>query len=667
MDKKILYLSLATIAFLYGEERLEDINIIEKSPTQIVEDISGEEINSADLAEALEKNIPSVSMIRRSGVANDIILRGQTRDNINVIVDGTKTYGACVNRMDPPSSHIMTQAVDSVEVAEGGFDVEDFGSLSGTIKVKTKKPTKKLSGEINANIGSFGYKEYSGTISGGTNKFRALITSSTESSDQYRDGDGNNFAEQLDNYTEGRGVEDYNYRNRNMKAYRKNSFMGKIFLDVTDNQELKASYTSNRSKDVLYPSSKMDAIYDDSDIENLEYSIKNLGDFSKRLDLQIYNSEVEHPMSTQYRVIGEKNYKTHKLTTQMSGLKIKNSTDNITYGIDSSKRNWNGEYYTTNRVNGAIKHIGKSINDVDTKNLGLFFKSKKNIDKVKLSWGLRYDDTSIDTKSQERDRDYNSFSANLFAKYKIDKGLKFFGGVSKSNRVPDARELYNTKYAKKDNKLNKILNGNPNLKQTKNYEVDLGIEKSFSGVRTKVKTFYSKLKDYIYYNSSRMKNSFENIDAHIYGVELTGNYMPSDDLTLNGQLTYNRGEKDTQPINQKDKDLANISPMKIKLSAQYDYDDSGDVELSLQNASKWKNIDSDNGEQVLDGYTTLNLKTTREFDNGLIFTAGVNNILDEVYTTTNTYKDLILMSSSSDTMLINEAGRYFYLNAKYQF
>ena len=667
MNKKILYLSLATVTFLYGDERLEDINIVEKATTQMVQDVSSEEIKSADLAEALERNIPSVSLIRRSGIANDIILRGQTRDNINVIVDGTKTYGACVNRMDPPLSHIVTHTVDSIEVTEGAFDVEDFGSLSGTVKVRTKKPTKKLSGEINANIGSFGYREYSGTISGGTDRFRALITSSTESSNQYRDGDGNNFAEQLDNYTKGRGVEQYNYRDRNMKAYKKNSVMGKIFIDVTDNQELRASYTANRSDDVLYPSSKMDAIYDDSDIANLEYSIKNLGDFSKRLDLQIYNSEVEHPMSTEYRVIGEKNYKTHKLTTQMSGLKIKNSADTFTYGIDSSKRNWDGEYYITNRANGVVKHIGKSIDDVDTKNLGLFLKSKKDLGRVELSWGVRYDDTSIDTHSIERDRDYNSFSANLFAKYKVDKELNLFGGVGKSNRVPDARELYNTKYTKADNKLKRVLNGNPNLDQTKNYEIDLGLEQSFSGGKIKVKTFYSKLEDYIYYNGSRMKNSFENIDAHIYGVELNGDYMVGDDLTLSGKLAYNRGKKDTQPTNQKDKDLANIAPMKINLSAQYDYDDSGDIELSLQNASKWKNIDSDNGEQVLDGYTTLNLKTTREFDNGLIFTAGVDNILDETYTTTNTYKDLILMSNNSDTMLINEAGRYFYLNAKYQF
>jgi len=53
--------------------------------------------------------------------------------------------------------------------------------------------------------------------------------------------------------------------------------------------------------------------------------------------------------------------------------------------------------------------------------------------------------------------------------------------------------------------------------------------------------------------------------------------------------------------------------------------------------------------------------------NGFEVTFGVNNLLDKTYTTTNTYKDLILMTDNSDTMLINDMGRYIYLNAKYRF
>lgn len=86
---------------LFATETLEEISVAEKGTTQVVKNIGGEELKSADLADALHKNVPSISLIRRSGIANDVILRGQKRDNINVTIDGTKVCGACVNRMDP--------------------------------------------------------------------------------------------------------------------------------------------------------------------------------------------------------------------------------------------------------------------------------------------------------------------------------------------------------------------------------------------------------------------------------------------------------------------------------------------------------------------------------------------------------------------------------------
>ncbi len=666
--KKTIYLSLAVVATLQAEEILEDISILEEGTTQVVKNISGEELKSADLAEALHKNVPSISIVRRSGIANDIILRGQKRDNINVTIDGAKIYGACVNRMDPPTSHVVTHAIADVIVQEGPFDVEEFGALSGSVKIKTKKPSKEVHGDIALNAGSFGYQKASGTISGGGDKVRVLFSASSERGEQYLDGDGDNFAEQLTNYTASTASPMdnnfiYSSADRNRDAFEKSMYMGKLFVDFTPNQELQLSYTANRSNNVLYPSSKMDALYDDSDIFNLQYAIKNLGSYSKKLELQAYNSKVEHPMSTKYRNAGQTNYMTHYLTTEMQGLKVKNLVDafgqNITYGVDGSKRNWDGRYTKTNVATNVVTNMRKSINDVDTNNVGVFIKSKKNLGKIELEMGARYDETSIENATAPNS-DYNALSANLFVNYHANEDTKYFVGLGKSSRVPDARELYNTK-------PDGILNGNPTLNQTTNYELDLGVEKAYEAGTVKVKTFYSKLKDYIYYNGSLPSNNFENIDASIYGVELSGSYMPTDNTYLSAGVAYKRGKKDTQPTGQTNTNLAEITPLKLNLTAEYEYDENGMVQASIVAADRWRNIDSDNGEQTLAGYGILNLKTTREFNNGLAFTLGVDNAFDKTYAITNTYKDLILMTDGSDTMLINEPGRYVYLNAKYAF
>jgi iron complex outermembrane receptor protein len=143
--------------------------------------------------------------------------------------------------------------------------------------------------------------------------------------------------------------------------------------------------------------------------------------------------------------------------------------------------------------------------------------------------------------------------------------------------------------------------------------------------------------------------------------------MPTDDTYLSAGLAYKNGTKDTQTTGQTNNNLAEITPLKLNLTAEYDYDENGMIEVSLIASDKWDTVDAENGEQTLAGYGVVNLKTTRNFDNGLEFTLGVDNAFDKTYATTNTYKDLILMTDGSDTMLINEPGRYVYLNAKYGF
>ena len=134
--KKITFCLLALSAA--ASTHAADIVIpIEVNATRL-SDVSGEEVKSADLADALNKALPGISLVRRSGIANDVILRGQKKDNINITIDNAKVYGACPNRMDPPTSHILTNNVESIDIIEGPYDVENFGTLSGAVKITTR-------------------------------------------------------------------------------------------------------------------------------------------------------------------------------------------------------------------------------------------------------------------------------------------------------------------------------------------------------------------------------------------------------------------------------------------------------------------------------------------------------------------------------------------------
>jgi len=671
--KKTLALSLVLSPLLMAETvDMQEVQIEESVNSVKINDISGEELKSADVADSLMRTVPSVSLVRRSGIANDIILRGQKKDNINILADGTKTYGACPNRMDPATSHILTNNIESIEVKEGPYDVENFGTLSGLVDIKTKKPGEEFAGEVNLNAGSFHYKKAAATVSGGYDKFRVLLSASQESSDQYKDGNGDTFADQIDNYIATRPTlagAAYQDRHRDMEAFDKKTFMGKMYFNPTDNQELMFSYTANRSDDILYPSSRMDATKDDSDIYNLEYSITDMGSWSKKLDMQIYKSSVDHPMSTVYRKASLNpmmGIRENTLTTDMQGAKIKNLVElwdaDITVGLDASERNWDGHY-----TNNGIATGTNSIDDVDTKNMAVFATYEQSFGALDLEIGARYDDTSIEPSGTQQDNDYSTVSGYAFTTYNADAGMQYFLGAGKSTRVPDARELYFVGYMGN-------VQGTPNLDEVKNYEIDLGFKKQYNGGFVKTKVFHSWLKDYIYYNSSNKNmmgmpvNAFENIDATIYGIEVSGSYTLNDATYVDMGVSYQRGQKDDALAGQTDKDLAEIPPLKVNMALNYDTEMTS-TKVELIAADNWSNYDADNGEQSLAGYAIVNLKWNRDLPNGFDITLGMDNVFDHAYAVTNTYQDLTLLTSGAadEVILMNEPGRYVYVNLRYRF
>jgi len=662
MNKQI-YLSLASIlAINVSAQDLGKIDIIEKVNNKVVNNVNTTDVKNADLAEVLAKKSPSISMIRRSGIANDIVLRGQKRDNIKVTIDGGLVHGACPNRMDPPTSHIITSNVKTVEINEGPFDVTEFGNLSGNVKITTQKPKEGLHGSLETTLGSFDYKKAVINVSGGNETVKAALTYSKERSEQYRDGNGDTLFEQ--NAKKATSTADkYQTIYKDMDAYEKQSLMMKTIFNINDNHELEISGTKNESDNILYPSTGMDAKYDDSKLFNAKYMATNLGSLSKRFEVKMFKSDVDHPMDITLRAKNKNAMMagmTNHLTTDAKGLKVMNTFDALEseflVGLDTSRRNWDGKYY-----NDKKSFIGHSIDNADTKNNAVFIKNTKKIDSFKIEIGARYDSTKIDTDNTlDQNRKYNGLSGSTVITFAPNKNTQYFVGIGKASRVPDARELY---FQKSGNSI-----GTDTLDKTTNTEIDFGIDHKYEDGKVKAKFFYSKLDNYIYFRNSGAENKFENIDAKIYGLELNGSYYINDKLTLDAGYAYKVGKKDEAIDGQSDRDLADITPAKTTLALTYDHSDVTNFTTEFVNVAKWDKFDSDNGEQAIDSYNVVNLKAQTALSKNVEFTVGIDNLFDETYAVSNTYSDLTLLSSGSDTkMLLNEPGRYVYANLKFKF
>ncbi len=646
MQKQIL-LSLVVLASLQAKEiNLDNLEV----DATTLNDVAQNAKVSADLSEVLSKDVPGIDMVRRSGIANDVIMRGQKRDNISITVDGTKVYGACPNRMDPPISHVLSNNVQKIEVIEGPYDVTEYGTIAGGIKVTTKSPQKGFHGDISFGGGSWAYNKIAASFDGGNDTFKMLFAGSTESSDQYKDGDGNTLAEQVDQKAPKYA---YTPQYHDMKAYTKKSFMTKIILKTFKDQELKASYTANRSDNVMYPNSKMDAYYDNSDLYDIAYTFKNITSWYKNATLEYYKTAVDHPMGIKYRITSNMmGDKINHMWSSMEAAKLKNrfyfSGIIADFGLETGKRNWNGSY----SVNGIFK--GKSIDDVDTKNYSTYLKLNKKLAQFDLSGGIRYDRSEIRPNAQDlKDRDFNSLSANIFTNYHLNKANKIFLGLAQAQRVPDARELYFRMSGK--------VIGTQDLDQVTNHEIDLGYKYEGENADLKIKTFYSMLSDYIYVNAQKMTSKMENIDATIYGAELSGTYYATDTLSFEATASYKKGEKDKPLAGQTDKDLADITPLEGKVGVVYDYAPRSYARIDVQMRDKWDTIDSDNGEQELDSWSVVDFKAKHSFNKNIDLTIGVNNILNKTYVRSNTYVDLTLISTgTNEKMVLNEPGRYYY-------
>ncbi len=691
--RKTLLISCALSLALMAES-IEIQKVVVESgvsnETQI--DVDSEEIRftrQQDLAEILFETLPEINMVRASSIGNDIVLRGFKRDDINVLIDGAKIYGGCPNRMDPPSMHISAAQIESVVIKEGPFDVENFGSMGALIDVKTKDPQKGVSADLSYTYGSFDFNKVSLSANAGDEKIKALIGFSKESSNQYRDGDGKSLVDQQWSQLAPTDANRYQTSYKDAQAYSRSVMWSKFLVNPAEDHEIRVSLYRDKATDVLYPSFQMDAQLDETAMINLDYSVKNIARYSKRLDIKTYYSHVRHDMGTEFRLSGlnPMTYRTHRVRSTVKGARVANSFDAADMGwkigVDGSLRNWNGmcisEPLETPRQ--------VRIPDVDTKNRALFLEGIKSYQKLTVKFGARYDKTDVRANNlddptivniadiqnyyQNKDsRSFNDFSANVTVNYTLNEKASLFVGIGQSIRVPDAQELYFIGYMNG----NWSRKGNPDLKETKNREIDLGIEGSVKDVGYRVTVFYSDLKDYIYAYKTNAGNlsptayylTWANIDAHIYGADLSLAAPLGEEYILEAGVAYQRGKKDSQPTaGMSDTDLAQIPPLKTRVALSYD---GGDyfARAELIAVDKYRNYDSDNGEQEISGWVTMNLKASKEITKNMVLNLGVDNLFDATYAVNNTYVGRALIGGSQP-LLINEPGRYLYANLNLRF
>ncbi len=662
---KKAFLLTAIVSFGYAQEiLLKEVELKAKKETfkDSLEEREIRESSAKDVGEALTK-LEGIWKIRKGAIANDVVLRGFSKENINVLIDDVRLYGACPNRMDPPPFLVDLSEVERIEIIKGPFDVRHQGSMAGLVNIITKKPEKGFHLKLNASAGSFNFINLSPVVSYADDKLGILVGYSYRYSKPYKDGDGRRITE----------FANYKPEFRNKKAFEINTYWTKLGFKPVENHSVEFSYTRQDARDVLYPYLRMDTIRDKMDRFNMNYQIDGISDTLKSLKFDLYYAKVDHLMNSIYRT-GP--FMQTDAESKTYGGRLEANLGDLTLGFEAYKRNWD-----------AVNYMGMMtqyvIPDVDTESFGLYGEYKRNLsDRLRLVAGLRLDTTKTkadsskantnlyfdykNTTSTSKTDTYPSGNVQLF--YELQKGTELFVGLGHSVRVPDAQERY---FALAPMGGNRWV-GNPELKPSKNTELDLGIKHSTDKALIKATVFYSFVQDYITVHRQNKVNgppgpdarSYENVDAQFFGGEADLRLSLTQELFLFGGMSYVQARKETKPQrNINSSKVAEIPPLKTRLALRYDKGIYfGEVETIL--SATQNRVDRDLNEQKTSGYGVVNVKVGGNFK-GFTISAGIDNVFDKKYFEHLSYlRNPFAMPPS---VKVPEPGRTFYINASYTF
>ena len=630
----------------------------------------------ADAGEWL-RSVPGVSGKRLGGHGIDPVIRGQSGNRLNILLDDAYVHGGCPNRMDPPTSYAPLDSYERVTVLRGSQTVRFGGGGSGGT-VLLERHTEAFSagegfrGKLSGAYGSNGERRsLHADVATGTEKgfVRALVGRSK--SNDYEDGDGDKVR----------------------SAYEERG--GLLILGLTPDADtrLEASIEATRGEDILF-AGRMDAPKSDDDVYRLKFSRQGMDGFVSQVKAELYYSDVDHVMDNfSLRTLSAPMKMEVPSSSNTGGgrLSVEHVTDAgalWTLGIDVQINERSATRYagpTLATVNSLLWP------DVELDQRGLFLELAMDLsDERRLGAGLRYDLVQANAGDAGRtlggallgpDQLYSLYYGsraddvtehNLGGFLRLEQDLSrwpvtLFAGLSRSLRTADATERFIAGNNPADPTLRWV--GNPRLDPERHRQLEAGANLDAAGWQLRASVYVDYVADYILRDTARGQDGilqtdlatiYRNVDARLSGGELDATYRWgrgwSSRLTL--ARVFGSNLDDGGP-------LAQIPPLEYSLDLDYRAA-SWTAGGRIRGATRQDRVDDDpatgsgldNGETA--GWTTLDLYASLTPRPAVELKLGIDNLLDK------TYAEHLNRANDFDPVQvqINEPGRSIWAKAK---
>jgi iron complex outermembrane receptor protein len=632
------------------------------------------ESSAKDVGEALSR-IEGVWKLRKGAIANDVVLRGFQGGDINLLIDGVRIYGACPGQMDPAAFHVDFAEVDRIELTKGGFDLANQGSLGGSVNIIRKRSSPGFHLSPSVQFGSFGYVSPSITGSAGNDRIELLGGYSYRQSQPFRDGRGQRMT----------SVGGYRPAAQDDDAFRIQTGWTQLRFSPAKNQSGELAYTRQDGANILYPYLQMDSPYDIADRLSGRYEFRSLAGSIERIQLDGYYTTVRHWMTDEWRLSSINARDVYSMATFARTRVAGGRADvflskGFTAGFESFQRNWDAVNSMRSMMMVADQNV---VPNVNTTIVGSYVDWNHSItDRLRVGAGARLDTANMRVRNLAANtRLYQAYkgtadlerrdtkpSGQIHASYGLSGQVELFAGVSSTVRVPDAQERYFSQ-----SRMGSDWVGNPGIRPTRNNEANAGLSWRRRSFYLKTSAFYSKLTDMmVVHNQARrtmqpgvmntMARSYDNVDARLYGGELTYGWTIGSRWVISGGASYVRGGKDATPeLGIFATNLPEIPPLRGRTAVRYGTR-AWFAEVEGIAARPQRRTDTDLRETATAGYGVANVKFGIHIRR-ITVTTGVDNLFNHYYLEHLSYQRDPFRNGAR----VPEPGRNVFVSVGYAF
>ncbi len=612
---------------------------------------------------------PGVTSGRMGGHGLELVIRGQQQNQINIIDAGSFTYGACPNRMDPPTAMASFNRADEIIIEKGYSSVTNGpGGSGGSVILKRNPPElgqeAALSGDVSAGISSNGGgQDVAGRFTYDLGRGIYLQgAAEVKSAGNYQDGSGREIRSAFDQRSAG------------------------VTLGYAGGGvDLAFDLEYDLAEDILFPGAGMDSPLDETYTYRLRGGVDVAAGALNRIEGVLFYSAVDHVMD---------NYSLRPLPAGNMAMRVPSTSDTfggkleaqLAFGATMAKLGV--DYQSNNREATAFAGMAGMIPALEAENpararflmwpdvtvaqTGLYFETETALSEAtSLIAGLRYDYVNAKAGTAaavpalgaaantyyaaqygtnfNSSRDEHNFGGLLRLEHNLTDDTMLFAALSRSVRTADVTERA---IARPD------WVGNPNIDPEKHHQLDLGVQIDKGAWYLDANAYADWVDDFILRDQFSVAGvtTYRNVDARLAGIELaagweTGGWEVWGDATY----TYGKNTSDSRA-------LAQIPPLQGQISVAYGRDAwRGGARMNW--ATEQSRIDPARDPGTTSGYATLDLFGSYELSQYATLLAGIDNVTDETYANHLSRSNLF----DSTVTQVNEPGRAIYVKVEARF